>query len=112
MKEAGVTAAAVLRLCGRTGRLSFGQHLRELVRGIAEQGSDHHRDNQQDQRVGERGRDQVLQWAGATDSRSIEATMTRKNTVTPTTIAGQTAPKPGAGTLTMINRATHATNAP
>jgi hypothetical protein len=38
--------------------------------------------------------------------------MTRKNTVTPTTIAGQTAPKLGTGTLTMINRATHATSAP
>src|SRR5512136_458806 len=55
---------AVLQLCGRPGRLFCGQHLRELVRGIAEQGSDYHRDNEQDQRVGERGRDQVLQWAG------------------------------------------------
>src|SRR5229473_7350188 len=36
----------------------------------------------------------------------------KKNTVTPTTIADQTAPKPGTGTLTMINRATHATSAP
>ena len=32
--------------------------------------------------------------------------------MTPTTIAGQTAPKPGTGTLTMINRATHATTPP
>ena len=60
---------AVLRLpVRRHGRLFCGQHLRELVRGIAEQGSDHHRDNKQDQRIGERGRDQVLQWvAGAAD---------------------------------------------
>ena len=60
---------AVLRLpVRRHGWLFCGQHLRELVRGIAEQGSDHHRDNKQDQRIGERGRDQVLQWvAGAAD---------------------------------------------
>jgi hypothetical protein len=58
--EAAAKARYVLR---RHGRL-LGQHLRELVRGIAEQGSDHHRDNEQDQRVGERGRDRVLQWAG------------------------------------------------
>ena len=46
------------------GRL-LGQHLRELVRGKAGQGSDHHRD----QRVGERGRDQVCNGpaAGAAD---------------------------------------------
>jgi hypothetical protein len=55
---------AVLRLCVRRHGRLLGQHLRELVRGIAEQGFDHHRDNEQDQRVGERGRDQVLQWVG------------------------------------------------
>ena len=85
------------------------QHLRELVRGIAEQGSDHHRDNEQDQRVGERGRDQEfcngparrMAGAASTPKRSVtvdvgryhgqqidRGTMTKKKTVTPTTIAG------------------------
>jgi hypothetical protein len=35
--------------------------------------------------------------------------MTRRKTVTPTTIAGQITPKSGSGTLTMINSAIHAT---
>jgi len=49
MPELGPGTNAVLRLCVRRHGRLLGQHLRELVRGIAEQGSDHHRDNEQDQ---------------------------------------------------------------
>ena len=42
MPELDRAQNAVPRLCGRPGRLSCGQRLRELVQGIAEQGSDHH----------------------------------------------------------------------
>ena len=34
----------------------------------------------------------------------MEATITRKKTVTPTTIAGHTVPNPGTGTLAMITK--------
>ena len=38
--------------------------------------------------------------------------MTRKKTVTPTTIAGQTVPNAGTGTLAMIRSAIQAIDAP
>jgi hypothetical protein len=45
--------------------------------------------------------------AGTAESGSIVNTTTRKNTVTPTTIAGHKAPGSGTDTLTMINSAIH-----
>jgi hypothetical protein len=42
----------------------------------------------------------------------LEATITRKKTVTPTTIAGHTVPIAGTGTLAMMSSAIQATMAP
>jgi hypothetical protein len=38
------------------------------------------------------------------ESKSAEATITRKKTVTPTTIAGQIVPNVGTGTFAMIDQ--------